>query len=481
MHKNFYITTTLPYVNAEPHIGFAMEIVTADVIARYQEAMGKTVVFGTGTDEHGQKIYDKAVASHQTPQAYVDYFAHKFFGLKQMLNLNLTHFIRTTDAKHIRATQAFWDRCLNNGDIYKNHYQTKYCVGCELEKQDSDLKNNHCPLHPTLSLETRDEENYFFRFSKYQNKLLKLFEKNPNFVEPQGKMKEIKAFVAGGLKDFSISRLKSKMPWGIPVPNDDTHVMYVWFDALISYIATLGWPEEEKIFQQFWPGVQIAGKDNLRQQAAMWQAMLLSAKLPTSQKILINGFISINGQKMSKSLGNVISPDDLIASYGVDGTRWLLISLGPIGTDIDLNQEKLDQIYSSSLVNGLGNLCSRILKLAENTKLRHKDVALSQNTNLDPGFIELMEEFALEKARNWLNSKATALDLFLTQNKPWLLSGEAQKTLVITACHQLIQILHHAQFFMPETAKIVLNQFKQQEIKAIAPLFKKQNTFLKPK
>ena len=244
--SKFYITTTLPYVNADPHIGFALEIVQADIIARYQRGLGKDIVFNTGTDEHGIKIYKQAFAEKKDPQVYVDENAANFEKLKKALNLSYTNFIRTTDKKHIEAAQHFWQLCDKNGDIYKKNYKLKYCVGCELEKTESELENGKCPLHPNLEVELIEEENYFFKWSKFQNDLLKFYDSHPDFVVPANRLNEIIQFVKSGLNDFSISRLKEKMPWGIPVPGDEKHVMYVWFDALINYISTLGWPEDTK-------------------------------------------------------------------------------------------------------------------------------------------------------------------------------------------------------------------------------------------
>src|SRR3989339_1348713 len=235
MKKNFYITTTLPYVNADPHIGFALEIIQADAVARYQRLLGKEVIFNTGTDEHGLKIYRKALETKEDPLDYCNRYAARFDALKQVLNLSYTNFIRTTDIPHMAAAQEFWRLCQNNGDIYKKNYKVKYCVGCELEKTDSELVDGKCAIHPNLSLEIIEEENYFFRFSRYQEKLLALYEARPDFVVPDFRFNEIKAFVERGLEDFSISRLKSKMSWGVPVPDDPKHVMFVWFDALVSY------------------------------------------------------------------------------------------------------------------------------------------------------------------------------------------------------------------------------------------------------
>ncbi|TAK04626.1 methionine--tRNA ligase [Patescibacteria group bacterium] len=355
-----YITTTLPYVNADPHIGFALEIVQADVVARYWRLLGKTVVFNTGTDEHGLKIWKNAQEAGLDPKTYSDGYAAKFHGLKDALNLSYTHFIRTTDEHHVAAAQEFWRRCLANGDIYKKSYQIKYCVGCELEKTDSELVDGRCPIHPKLDIEIIDEENYFFRFSKYAPQLLAHYDAHPDFVVPASRLNEIRSFVAGGLQDFSISRLASKLPWGVPVPDDPEQVMYVWFDALVNYISTIGWPTDLTSFEAAWPGVQVAGKDNLRQQSAMWQAMLLSAGLPLSKQIFIHGFITADGQKMSKSLGNVVNPYDLVAAYGTDPVRYFLLGGLPSYEDGDFSQQSFDDIYGSKLANGVGNLAARV-------------------------------------------------------------------------------------------------------------------------
>jgi len=463
MNNNFCITTTLPYVNAAPHIGFALEIVEADVIARYQrQLLGKNVIFNTGTDEHGQKIYQKALENKISPQDYCDQWASKFQELQTLLNLSYSHFIRTTDNKHVDSAQTFWQRCFDNGDIYKATYQVKYCVGCELAKTESELEDGRCPLHPKQELELREEENYFFRFSKYTKQLEKLYKENPSFVKPASRHKEITAFVANGLSDFSISRLKDKMPWGIPVPNDEQHVMYVWFDALVNYISTLDWPQNEQHFRDFWPGVQVAGKDNLRQQAAMWQAMLLSAKLPTSKQILINGFIGVAGQKMSKSLGNVIAPQELVARYGADASRYLLINLGTFAEDMDVTFAKLDISYQANLANGLGNLCSRLAKMAEQSQL---SLPALQPT-IDPEFMNLMNEFSLSQALGLLDHKISELDQYLAKEMPWR-QEEAKKQQIVThAIEELLQIVYHLQVFMPDTAATILTHFATQPIQA---------------
>jgi methionyl-tRNA synthetase len=465
--NNFYLTTTLPYVNAEPHIGFALEIVAADVIARYQrDNLKNNVIFNTGTDEHGQKIYQNALDNHQDPQAYVDHYATKFEDLKKLLNLSYTHFIRTTDKNHVAAAQKFWEICDHNGYIYKKEYKTKYCVGCELEKTDSELEAGKCPLHPNKELEIREEENYFFKFSAFQQPLLDLYNNNPEFVKPEGKMNEIKAFVANGLQDFSISRLKEKMPWGIPVPTDENHVMYVWFDALVNYISTLGWPNEDTEFADFWPGIQLAGKDNLRQQSAMWQAMLLAAGITPSKQIFINGFISVAGQKMSKSLGNVISPTEMVSRYGTDATRYLLMNLGPFGTDMDVTWEKLDTIYQAKLANGLGNLCSRVAKLAEKTNL-------TNTTETSP-----ITEYNHEMAENNLldaliisQNIQDELDQFLAKEQPWKLEPQQAEKILIQTIEKIRALANMLQPFMPTVAEKIASHFAQEKITALTPLF----------
>ena len=370
MSSPFYLTTTLPYVNSDPHVGFALEIVHADIAARYHKLCGDDVFFNTGTDEHGIKIYRKALEEGKDPQKYVDEYAEKFRALKEKLDLYPDlHFIRTTDANHKAAAQEFWRRCLKKGDIYKKDYQLKYCVGCELEKTDSELVDGRCPIHQNLEIELINEENYFFRWSRYQKELLLLYKRQPDLVVPDFRFNEIKKFVKTGLEDFSISRLKKKMPWGVSVPDDEDHVMFVWFDALINYISTLGWPEDEANFTKFWGtvehpnSIQMAGKDQIRQQAAMWQAMLMSAGLPPSKQMLIHGFINVGGQKMSKSLGNVIDPIAIVDEYGADALRYYLARHIHPFEDSDFTVAKFKESYNAHLANGLGNLVSRVARM----------------------------------------------------------------------------------------------------------------------
>lgn len=469
--NKFYVTTTIPYVNADPHIGFAMEVIRADVICRFHKLLGEEVIFSTGTDEHGQKIYQKALQEKKSTQEYCDTHAKNYLNLKKILNLSFTHFIRTTELRHIKAAQEFWRRCKKNGDLYKATYQIKYCVGCELEKTDSELENGRCPIHPNLNLEIYNEENYFFRFSKYQKPLLALYEKNPDFVVPDFRLAEIKKFVSAGLKDFSASRLKERMPWGIDVPGDSKHVMYVWFDALINYISTLGWPEDEENFKAYWPGTQIAGKDNLRQQSAMWQAMLMSAVLPNSKQIYIEGFITANGQKMSKSLGNVVDPIKLVATYGVDPVRYYLLREIPPFDDGDFSERRFLEVYNADLANGLGNLVSRLAKLAESVGLEVENT----KADFDEDFSKAILEYRFNDAVGVILKQVTEADLVLDKSAPWMLikigKNDEAKEVLLDLINKLRKIAFELSPLLPETSEKINKIFEGPKISSTTPLF----------
>lgn len=467
MAKRYYITTTLPYVNAEPHIGFALEIVQADVLARYHSLLGEDVFFNFGTDEHGQKIYKKALEAKKKPQEYVDEYAEKFDALKKALNLSYNHFIRTTDPHHISAAQEFWKLCLKNGDIYKKFYKIKYCVGCELEKTDSELVDGKCILHPNLEIEEIEEENYFFRFSKYEQKLLEFYEKNPDFVVPKGKFNEIKTFVEEGLQDFSVSRLKSKMPWGVDVPGDPEHVMYVWFDALVNYISTLGWPEDKKTFEDYWPGIQVAGKDNLRQQTAIWQAMLMSAGLQNSRQVFIHGFITVNGQKISKSLGNTINPIELAGKYGTEAVRYYLLAKIHPYEDSDFSYEKFEEAFNSDLANGLGNLASRVAKLCEKSGFDFKPTKFTPDKKIK----EALENYRFDEALKIIWKNVNETDQFINEEEPWKLTGEELRKVLVHLVDHIRATAIDLKPFLPETAEKIENQFKGPKIESGKPLF----------
>ena len=456
MAKRLYLTTTLPYVNADPHIGFALEIVHADAYARYRRLSGDEVFFNTGTDEHGVKIYRQALAAGKDPQAFTDEYAAKFDRLKEGLNLSYDNFIRTTDPKHKAAAQEFWKRCEAAGDIYKKAYKIKYCVGCELEKTDSELVDGRCPIHPNLELEIIDEENYFFRFSKYAPFLLKLYEERPDFVLPDFRFNEIQKFVERGLEDFSISRLKEKMPWGVPVPGDDLQVMYVWFDALVNYISAIGWPSDEETFNSWWPVTQFAGKDQIRQQAAMWQAMLKSAGLSPSKQIIIHGFITSGGAKMSKSLGNVINPFSIVDEYGTDALRYYLLRHVHPFEDSDFTMEKMKEVYNGELANGLGNLAARIMQLAQ-THLP-EPIARPEPKGFPISYTNALGSFEMNRALDFVWGEIQKLDQKITATEPFKLvktDPEKGKTLIAELAAELYGIVRLLTPFMPDTSAIL--------------------------
>lgn len=463
MKNNFYITTTLPYVNSEPHIGFAMEIIRADIIARVKNLQGFDVFFNTGTDEHGAKIYENALLQNITPQEYVDKAVVKFKDLGSLLGLATNvpgikyNFIRTTDDLHIKSAQAFWEKCLENGDIYKKNYKIKYCVGCELEKTDSELTDGKCPLHPNREVEVREEENYFFKFSKYQKILLDLYKSNGNFVVPDFRQNEIKKFVERGLEDFSISRLKSKMPWGVTVPNDPEHAMYVWFDALVSYISAVGWPHNMKEFQNWWVDtggvVQYAGKDNLRQQSAMWQSMLASAGLPFSKQIVIDGFINAEGGiKMSKSLGNTVTPSEIVEEYGVDALRYYMVREIMPFEDGVFSKNRFKDAYNANLANGLGNLVSRVMKMAEDNLDSPVEILKSEDMSK---WVSFFETYEINKATDYIWTEIGNMDLFIQENQPFKLiktdkiAGQKMISDLVVKLYYIAQMLGP---IMPETS-----------------------------
>ncbi|MFH1968010.1 MAG: methionine--tRNA ligase [bacterium] len=468
MAKKFYITTTLPYVNADPHIGFALEIIQADVIARYYRSTGHDIFFNTGTDEHGLKIFQGAKKENLDPQKYCDSYAEKNRKLKSALNLSYNNFVRTTDEHHIQAAQEFWLRCYKNGDIYKKNYKAKYCVGCEMEKTDSELLDKKCLIHPNLEIEIIEEENYFFRYSKYQQALLDFYHKNPDFVVPESRFNEIKKFTKRGLQDFSISRLKEKMPWGVPVPDDEKQTIFVWFDALVNYISALGWPEDLKKFKDFWPGLQVAGKDNLRHQSSMWQAMLLSAGLLNSKQIFIHGFITVNGQKMSKSLGNVIDPFELVNKYGVDAVRYYLLREIPSAEDGDFTYEKFEQRFNADLAGGIGNLVARILGIAGGLNSAPKATKKTKEkvAKIKDNYRIAIENFKFNEALALVWDLISYCDKYINDEKLW----ETKKPEVINdlffALNEIAVLLEP---FLPETSEKIKKAVKIRKKETLFP------------
>ena len=456
-----YLTTTLPYVNADPHLGHALEFVQADALARTWRLAGDTVFFSTGTDEHGQKIYEAAEKAGQDVHAYADHYADKFRKLGTALDLSNNAFIRTIEPRHYAAAAEMWRRCDAVGDIYKKAYTGMYCVGCESFKTEREMVGGHCIIHTNLQLQEITEENYFFRFSKYTDRLLE-YVSRPGTVIPEWRREEAVAFVKGGLADFSISREKKRLSWGIPVPNDDTQVMYVWFDALTSYLSTLDWPEDTKgNFKKFWEKgrtAQVAGKDQVRFQSLMWQAMLMSAGIKNTDQIFYHGFINSGGQKMSKSLGNIISPYDLVKKYGTDATRYMLLRhINPM-EDSDVTWERLDEWYTAHLTNGLGNLVARVMKLAETYNP-------AVNIFIQPAPSKVID-FKFNQALDEIWGEIKACDDLITTKEPFKLvktNPEEGKRVISETINTLQKVAFMLQPFMPETSKRIQTAIEENK------------------
>jgi len=477
MAKNFYQTTTLPYVNAKPHIGFALEIIQADSRARFERLFGSNVFFSTGTDEHGQKVLKAAEKAGKNVQEYVDKLAPQFDELKKALNLSYDNFIRTTDEDHIKAAQHIWKICHDKGDIYKKKYKGLYCVSCERFIKEDECVNGKCPDHLDKDLEELEEENYFFKLSRYQDDLLKYLE-NPKVVVPDWRREEAIKFVKDGLEDFSVSRLKEKMPWGIPVPGDDEHVMYVWFDALTNYISTLGWPEDkEGNFEKFWQNgetVQFAGKDQVRFQSIMWQAMLISAGIKTTDRIFYHGFITVKGEKISKSIGNIVDPFEVVEKFGTDALRYHLLRHVSAVEDSNFGEELLIESYNGNLANGLGNLFSRILKMyvdyGVNVSFPKKEEIL-QDESLNE-FKGYMENFEFNKALDYIWKEIGALDLYIQETEPFKLiktDEEKAKEIVAYLTIRLYEIATILEPFLPSSSEQIIKTIEAKEIPK--PLF----------
>ncbi len=484
MKKPFYITTTLPYVNAEAHMGHALEFVRADVIARWKRLSGFDVFQNTGTDEHGQKLFEAAAKAGKPVQQYVDEYAESFKKLLPLLGISEEiNFIRTTDEKHIKAAIEVWKRVEKNGYIYKKNYRTRYCVNCEEAKTDSELVDGRCPIHPARELEIREEENYFFKFSEFGPKLLDLYDSGKFRVVPDFRFNEVKEFIKRGLQDFSISRLKSKMPWGVEVPGDSEHVMYVWFDALPSYISTLGWPDNTEAFEKFWKNgtpTQYCGKDNTRFQSVMWQAMLLAADLPSTHTVVVNGFVTgEGGVKMSKSLGNVVNPVDVINEYGTDALRYFVCREIGSFEDSPFTMERLKSTYNTALANGLGNLVSRVMKMATSNGiiLNEKEYTTGQGIDDANVFVQkykrALEVFDIQTATNAIWDLVTETDKSIQTKQPFKLiktDPTVGKEAIYWLMYNLLVIADMLAPIMPTTAKTIDALVRENKMPD-APLF----------
>ncbi len=457
--KKFYITTSIAYVNAAPHIGFALESIQADVLARYHRQCGEEVFFLTGADEHGAKIARAAAAAGQEPQVFVDKIAEEFKKLKPLLNLSWSDFIRTTDrVRHWPNVEKLWRQWTANGDLYKKNYRGLYCVVHEAFVTEKDSKDGKCQDHQKEP-EVIEEENYFFRLSKYAPQVRALISKDELLILPEGKKREVLAFLdQEQIEDISFSRPRKDLSWGIPVPDDDSQTIYVWADALTNYLMPKDW----------WPAeVHLIGKDILRFHAIYWPAMLLAANLPLPKKIFVHGHITVDGQKMSKSIGNVIDPFSLVEKYGSETVRYFLMRELPSGDDGDFSYEKLKERYQGELANGLGNFAARVLALGE--KISPLAAAIEPAVGeavakAEKIVAEKMTDFRLHEALAAIWELISFGDAYVNENKVWAITDEAEKKNKIS---QLAFILEKVCFliepFLPATAEAIAKGLAKNE------------------
>jgi len=473
MERNkFYVTTPIYYVNDVPHLGHAYTTVAADVLARYSRQKGIKTFFLTGTDEHGLKIQKSAEEKGITPKELADKTHIKFKQLWEVLNISYDRFIRTTDPDHIKAVQHIFQKCYENGDIYLSEYESWYCVGCEEFKTETEIKeyDYRCPIHQK-PCEKVKEKSYFFRLSKYQEKLLQLYEENPDFIQPDYRRNEVVSFVKQGLKDLSVSRPRNRVKWGIPVPFDPDHTIYVWFDALTNYISALGYPDtSSQLFETFWPAdVHIVGKDILRFHAVYWPAFLMSAGVEMPKKVFAHGWWTVEGHKMSKTLGNVVDPFKASEEYGVDQLRYFLLREVPFGLDGDFSKKAVIGRINSDLANDLGNLFSRSLSMinkfnkgsvkcgGDHTDLEkeYKELYLYTVENFETFIYRLEFNKALEVVWDFIDF----LNKYIVKTEPWKLNKEGSSyldTVLYTLADGLLLTVYLLSPFMPEKMKVAL-------------------------
>lgn len=477
--KKFYITTPIYYVNAKPHIGHACTTIVADVLARFwrQQLGDKNVFFLTGTDEHGAKIQEMAKAANKNPQQFVDEISEQFKSTWRALNISNDNFLRTTDKKHIEAVAKVLNELYENGYIHKGEYDALYCVGCEQYKTKTDLIDGKCPDHQKEP-EVQKEEAYLFRLSKFQNELLSLIKTDKYQILPPSSKKEIVAFYEQGLQDIAISRRKEKVSWGIELPFDKNHTTYVWIDAFLNYLTGLGWPHAKENYKKFWPvDVQIMSKDILRVHATIWPAMLLALKEKLPKHLFIHGYFTINGQKMSKTLGNVIDPNDLVKKFGSDGARYLIISQFPLGQDGDVKAEEFATKFNADLANGIGNLVSRVLGMTE----KYFDNKVPKSTNepiIDWGdvkkeYMDNFENFKIFENTKLILDAIKRLDGFIAGAKPWEVAKTNQeelKKIIFNLLESVRELAILIAPFMPETTNKIFVKLNINEKNADKPL-----------
>ncbi|HET6864234.1 MAG TPA: methionine--tRNA ligase [Candidatus Saccharimonadales bacterium] len=469
--SNFYVTTSIPYVNNEPHIGFGMELVMADVLARYMRQYRTPVLYCTGTDEHGGKIAEKAAEAKITPKQYADKVSQSFRELLPTLNISNDRFVRTTDPGHEQRAQIIWKNLAQY--IYKSTYSGWYCVGHEEYFPEQVVKANKgvCPEH-NRPYEQLKEENYFFKLSAFGPKVKEALSTGAIQVVPEHRKNEILALVNAGLEDISISRPKDKIAWGIPVPGDNNQVMYVWFEALMNYITVLGYPEHQD-FKNFWPAnVQVIGKDILRFHAAIWPAMLMGLGLPLPQMIYVHGFITIDDKKMSKTLGNVVAPRDIVAKYGTDTFRYFFTRHIPSYEDGDFSWERLAAAYNNELADQLGNAVSRTAAMISRfQKGIIGDIPPAEHDVA--AYRQAIETCRLDKALDEVWEQVKGLNQYIDEEKPWQLakSGDEDHLREVLAymAGALLEIAILLEPFMPDTAAKIKNLFGSGLLKELPP------------
>lgn len=472
MKKKFYITTAIPYVNSPPHIGFALEIVQADVIARFHRLFEDKVFFLTGTDENSLKNVQAAEKEGISAQELVDRNAKKFYELKEILNISFDDFIRTTEKRHYRGAQKLWLLCKK--DIYKKKYRGLYCVGCEEFYKENELINGLCPEHK-VKPEEIEEENYFFRLSKYQEKIKEIIKKERVKIIPESRKNEILSFITQGLQDICISRDKKRAKgWGIEVPADSSQVIWVWFDALSNYLNAIGFAGNQKKFKKWWPAdLHVIGKGVLRFHSVYWLGILLSAKIPLPKAILVHGYVTIGGEKISKSLGNVIDPVKLVNKYGTDPVRYFLLRESSPFEDLDFTFEKFEKRYNSDLALGLGNFLSRVIKLAKKLNVRKgilNDQKLKDFTNqIDKNWKNSLSEFKFNESLKTIWNLISFGDKYIQREKPWE-EKENSKTVLSNLIFFIEKISHLLTPFLPETAEKIKDKIENQDYR---PLFLK--------
>ncbi len=477
---NYFVTTSIPYVNGEPHLGHALEFVMADVLARTARTQNNTVIFSTGSDEHGGKIAEKAEEMGTTPKAFADQMSQKFRDLAKALNISNDRFVRTTDAGHEQRAQLIW-KALEK-DIYKGKYSGWYCTGDEAFFSEAVVKANKgvCPNH-NRKYEKIEEENYFFKLSAYAPKVLASIESGAFRIIPVSRKHEILQVFKDGLEDISISRPKDKISWGVPVPDDDEQVMYVWFEALMNYITVLGYPEHED-FKKFWPAnVQVIGKDILRFHAANWPGMLLALGLPLPKTLYVHGFINAaGGVKMSKSLGNSVSPDEIIKEYGADAFRYYLLRHIPSYEDGDFSHDLILAAYNNELANELGNAVQRTAAMI--TQYQGGIIGLIPEAEHDQAqYKEALEICRFDRALDEVWEQVRGLNQYIEEQKPWVIAKSDDKDhlreVLAYQASCLLEIANMLSPFMPETAQKIRHVFEEGVIrKSETTLFPKKET-----